>query len=166
MDRIEIGNKLRELALKYRYVLLVLAVGLFLMCLPERNETEKQQPSKQTEANADLAVRLEEILGTIRGVGRVRVLLTERSGESVLYQTDTDAAYGAENSSERTDTVVITSEDRAESGLIRQINPPVYLGAVVVCQGGDDPTVRLAVVEAVSDATGLGADRISVLKMK
>jgi stage III sporulation protein AG len=36
----------------------------------------------------------------------------------------------------------------------------------VICQGAADPAVRLAVVEAVADATGLGADRISVLKMK
>ena len=53
-----------------------------------------------------------------------------------------------------------------ESGLIRQINPPAYLGAIVVCQGADNNTVRLAIVEAVSRATGLGADKISVLKMR
>ena len=43
---------------------------------------------------------------------------------------------------------------------------PTYLGAVIVCQGGDSPTVKLAIVEAVSNATGLSADKITVLKMK
>jgi len=42
----------------------------------------------------------------------------------------------------------------------------LYRGAVVVCQGGDNASVRLAVVEAVSNATGLTSDRITVLKMK
>jgi hypothetical protein len=42
----------------------------------------------------------------------------------------------------------------------------VYQGAVVLCQGAADAAVRLAVVEAVSKATGLGADKICVLKMK
>jgi hypothetical protein len=37
---------------------------------------------------------------------------------------------------------------------------------VIVCQGGDQPEVKLAVVEAVCDAVGLTADKISVLKMK
>jgi stage III sporulation protein AG len=43
---------------------------------------------------------------------------------------------------------------------------PQYLGAIVVCQGADRSDVRLAIVEAVSALTGLGADKISVLKMK
>lgn len=35
----------------------------------------------------------------------------------------------------------------------------------MVCQGADNAAVRLAIVEAVSKVTGLGANRISVLKM-
>ena len=40
------------------------------------------------------------------------------------------------------------------------------VGAIIVCQGGDSPTVRLNIVEAVSNVTGIGSDRITVLKMK
>jgi stage III sporulation protein AG len=86
------------------------------------------------------------------------VLLTPASGKETLYQTN-------ENGDD-SDTVIITDSSRNESGLIRQVNPPVYLGAIVLCQGGDRPSVRLAIVDAVSKVTGLGADRISVLKMK
>ena len=39
-------------------------------------------------------------------------------------------------------------------------------GAVVVCDGADAPTVRLYVTNAVMSYTGLGSDRISVIKMK
>jgi stage III sporulation protein AG len=75
--------------------------------------------------------------------------------------------YGQTNENgDDSDTVIITDSSRNESGLIRQVNPPVYLGAIVLCQGGDRPSVRLAIVDAVSKVTGLGADRISVLKMK
>ena len=62
--------------------------------------------------------------------------------------------------------MTVTDGQRNETGLVRQVNPPSYLGAVVVCQGGDDPRVQLDIVNAVSRITGLGADRISVLKMK
>ena len=55
---------------------------------------------------------------------------------------------------------------RADPGLVRQVNPPEYLGAVVLCQGADNPSVKLSIVEAVSKATGLTTDRITVLKMK
>jgi stage III sporulation protein AG len=40
------------------------------------------------------------------------------------------------------------------------------MGAIVLCQGADVPSVRLAIVDAVSKVTGLVANQISVLKMK
>ena len=39
-------------------------------------------------------------------------------------------------------------------------------GAVVVCDGADTASVRLYVTNAVMSYTGLGSDRISVIKMK
>ena len=39
-------------------------------------------------------------------------------------------------------------------------------GAVVVCQGADDPQVRLDVTTAIAAYTGLGSDKITVMKMK
>jgi hypothetical protein len=63
-------------------------------------------------------------------------------------------------------TILTTDSDRNQTGLIHQKNPPVYRGAVVLTQGADDPAVKLAIVDAVGKATGLGADKIAVLKMK
>ena len=39
-------------------------------------------------------------------------------------------------------------------------------GAIIICAGADDPEVRLEVTEAVSLYTGLGYDRIHIVKMK
>ena len=41
---------------------------------------------------------------------------------------------------------------------------PTYRGALVVCQGGDQAAVKLAVTEAVAALTGLTADCITVAK--
>ena len=62
--------------------------------------------------------------------------------------------------------MIIVDADRKESGLIKQVNPQKYLGAIVVCQGADSPSVRLAITQAVSRIIGLSADKICVLKMK
>ena len=40
-----------------------------------------------------------------------------------------------------------------------------YMGAVVVCAGGDDPGVRLRITQAVQVFTSLGSDRIIVQKL-
>ena len=146
---------------KYRLVLLVLLAGLCLMMIPEGENapvlTEVPQVSQFSEEES-----LALILSKIKGAGKVEVLLTEYQGSETIYQTDNQESAD----SFRQETVILSSSTREESGLIRQINPPVYLGALIVCQGGDNPTVKLAIVEAVMDVTGLPSNQITVLKMK
>lgn len=160
----DIRKQLKNLVKEYKYVALILAIGILLMLLPEKQEMPDSAPVQSSEGN--LQAQLEEILSQIRGVGKVRVLLTVESGERTLYIRDEDRSESSENSQTRSQAVIITDSDRAQQGLISQVLPPSYLGAVIVCQGGDLPEVKLAVVEAVCDAAGLTADKISVLKMK
>ena len=152
---------------KFKFAAIVLVIGIAFLLLPNRVEsknissTETKQPEETS-----LAERLEQIISMIDGAGTVRVLLTTASGEEILFQTDGDSSQTADTSSVKTTTVTVTQTDKEEVGLIKQINPPEYLGAIIVCQGADKPSVKLSIVDAVSKATGLGADRISVLKMK
>ena len=165
MDVTKWKDRLKLAMDKYKYAMLVLLVGLALMCLPSR---EKETVSIESVAQEnqqqkmDLSRELSEILSAIKGAGEVRVLLAEGKGEQILYQTDNTISQD----SSRTETILITDSNRNQSGLIHQKNPPVYQGAIVLAQGADIPSVKLALTEAVSKVTGLGADRISVLKMK
>ena len=106
--------------------------------------------------------RLEHILSQIAGAGTVQVLLTEEAGRQTLYQTDIQS----DDSRRTEDTVLVEDAARTEAGLVRQTLEPIYRGAVVLCDGADQSGVRLAIVNAVSSVTGLGADRICVLKRK
>jgi len=167
MDWMSITRKMKDLAGKYKYVLLVLLLGIFLMSLPEADKESIQADVSDPEPVAtSKAKELEEILSQISGVGKVSVMLTEAAGSETIYQTDEDHAQSSDSESVRADTVIVSGSDRTEKGLVRTIVPPVYLGAIVVCQGGDSPAVRLSIVEAVSNVTGIGTDRITVLKMK
>ena len=164
MDWVTLRSRGKELVKKYRYVLLVVLAGLFLMVLPD-GKSAKAAPetaTAETEPRQDLQTELEEILSQIQGAGRVRVLLTQREGERTVYQTDEDST----SSGVRSDTVLLSGADRSQTGLVQQINPPTYLGAVIVCQGADSASVRLAIVAAVGSVTGLSTDKITVLKMK
>lgn len=163
MDWVTLRSRGKELVKKYRYVLLVVLAGLFLMALPDgKNAKAAPEPAAETEPRQDLQTDLEEILSQIQGAGRVRVLLTQREGEQTVYQTDEDST----SSGVRSDTVLLNGSDRSQTGLVQQINPPTYLGAVIVCQGADSASVRLAIVSAVGSVTGLSTDKITVLKMK
>lgn len=146
--------KLKEWIRKFRYVLLVLLAGIVLMMLPD-GSTETAAPVAEPLPQETLESGLERILSRIEGAGEVAVMLTEAGGEEIFYQTDGEGA----------DTVVITDASRNEQGLVRTRNPPTYRGAIVVCKGADSAAVRLAVAEAVANVTGLGMDKIAVLKM-
>lgn len=158
-----------EFTKKYKYVVLILLIGIGLMLLPtgkQRESVTQNQPEKQLEKEGSASVLLADVLSNIDGAGKVQVYLTIASGEQTIYQTNDTVSTGVDTSNTQIDTVTITDAQRNETGLVRQVNPPVYQGAIVVCQGADRAAVRLAIADAVSKVTGLGTDRISVLKMK
>lgn len=169
MEIIQFWKKIPDFWNKYKYVILILVAGLVMMLLPDFSSDEKdaqKQPQAAVQPKKTEEEKLAAILSQIEGAGDVHVMLSYARGEETVYQTDTDNSSGESNTSTRLESVIINAEDRTETGLVRQVIPAVYQGAVVVCQGGDNPGVRLAIVEAVSDITGLGSDKISVLKMK
>ena len=166
MDWLTRSEKVRLWIKEYRYVILVLIIGILLMMLPQGKTEEKKDDNvliPETEAVETLQEQLEQLLSLVQGAGKVRVLLTEAEGERVIYQTDGEQRS---QDSKRADTVIVSDSARAESGLVQQILPPSYMGAIILCQGADSASVRLSLIEAVSNATGLSSDRISVLKMK
>ena len=166
MELSTLRNRVAGFVKKYRFVMIVIAAGLLLMLIPGNNKSavkaEKQISQKESETAVDPQNALASVLSQVKGAGKVQVYLTTMEGEKIVYQSNTDKS--GENI--RTETVTITTADRGQEGLISQVNPPVYLGAIVVCEGADNPTVQLAIVDAVSKGTGLGTNRISVLKMK
>lgn len=162
MDMIERKNAAMIYIRKHRMVLIALLTGVALMLLPEKPKQEELPQVVQEEKSPDLEGALEEILSLIQGAGNVRVLLTEAEGEKIIYQINENASSGGS----RRDTVLVTNAQREETGLVRQIVPPKFQGAVILCQGAESSVVRLSIVEAVKSATGLPADRIAVIKMK
>ena len=159
---------IKEFFYKNRAVALVVLLGVLLMLLPT-GKTESKKPQQQAavaQPRESLEARLEQILSQVSGAGNVRVLLTQERGATSVYQLDLQEVTDGDRREIRQDTVTVTGSGRQQEGLLTQVEAPRYRGAVVVCQGGDNPTVRLSVVEAVSGATGLPSHRITVLKMK
>lgn len=150
---------------QYKYPMIVILIGLLIMLMPPKSKEKEIVILPADENIMTVEERLCDILSVISGAGKVRVLLTESLGEEIIYQTDINSNTSANLNDTSSDTVIVSDAERNESGLVRQVNPPVYLGAIIICEGADNPVVRLGIVEAVSTVTGLGADKISVLKM-
>lgn len=152
---------------KFKYPALILLLGVFLLLWPahpkQTSAEDAAESLPQPIEAPTLQAQMEEILSTVEGAGRVRVLLTKSCGDETIYQTDvTESESGS-----RTVTTVLASQ--SGSGEIPVVTKTVYgryQGAVVVCEGADRASVRLELVNAVAGLTGLSADRITVIKMK
>ena len=167
MELKRLKEKFKDSFKNYKYVLLILAVGIVLMALPTGSRsTQKEEENQNIIPEISQEEKLTQILKQIQGVGEVYVLLAAKSSGQITYQTDTDISNVSGGSDEKTETVILTDAQRNQTPLIKNSESPTYRGAVVVCQGGDLSAVKFAVTQAVINATGLSADRICVLKMK
>ena len=165
MDLSQLKKKCTFYLGKYKFVLLILCLGLIFIFLPTGSSGKTAaEPIKQHKDESYISQEeLAEILSKIEGAGRVEVMLSVASSSKTDYQSDKD---GSASASERSTTVTISDSDRNETGLITKTDAPVYRGAIIVCDGANNPSVQLSVINAVSNITGLGTNQISVLKMK
>jgi len=147
---------------KYRLPLLIFLAGLILAAWPTGKKQETKSVPVEAVSGFDMDAttsQLEQLLSGIAGAGRVRLMLTLSGSETTLYQTDSRTVTSA--GSTTTQTGSSEKEPAAQSVLY-----PQYQGALVVCDGADSASVRLAIIQAVSSLTGLGSNKIAVVKMK
>ena len=162
----KLAGKIKGPMEKYRLVWLVILAGLILLMLPMGEEEEPVQETTTATTQFDLAAlenRLEEALSKIDGAGEVTVVLTIQNGPRQVLAQDVDRRTGE---GENTETVILSRGSSAQETVAVQELYPSYQGALLICEGGDDPDVRLKLTEATSALTGLGADKISISQGK
>ena len=142
MDR-DGGKRLRTVNLleslkRYKYVLLVAALGVFLLLLPDGEE---------------------------RAAGAAGISAAEDFDRLALQKEMERIPSGGAEQARRAETVVGGSGIGA-GVVVTQSRYPEFIGALVVCEGGGSSAVRLAVTQAVSALTGLPSDRITVVRGK
>ena len=173
MERVnELPKKILAGLKKYKYAVLVLLLGVALMLLPfgkkeEAPEADVQEEPVTDEAYAQaLEQRLEDMLCQVSGAGQVRVMLTLMTGSRTEYQTDTQISDSETQSQEERKTVILSEGSAYDKAAVSAVQYPRFQGALILCQGADQSTVRLSLVNAVAALTGLSSGQITVIKMK
>ncbi|MBP1758858.1 MAG: Stage sporulation protein [Firmicutes bacterium] len=155
---------LRKVLERYKWILLIIAVGLLFLAWPDGNS--KVFPSAES---GNCAFDLEEMegkfskaLSEIEGAGRVTVVLTVKNGTQQILAEDTKYSERDNEVEEETSTVVLSRGSGVQEAVKLQEIYPQFQGALVICEGAGNPTVRLKLTEATTALTGLGADKISI----
>lgn len=149
----------------------------------ENNQEEVAEP-QQTHTGQDwftyasvLEDTLEEVLSTMEGAGKVKVMVTlKASGESVVEKdittgidasTQVNADGGSHNTSgnEKTGTTVYVKEDNVSYPYVKQVICPEIAGVVVSVQGGNSQTINKNITEAIQALFGIEAHKIKIIKM-
>lgn len=165
-------DKVKKLVQRFKLPMLFLALGLLLLSMPQTSKktsaSEQQTAPVQTEYDSVKALQecLETVLSSAEGVGRVEIVLSLAKSEESIFQEDVRRTYSDSGSTEETTTVFSSGSGSLKEPVVTVTNQPVFRGALVVCDGADSASVRLSIVNAVSGLTGLGSDKITVVKMK
>lgn len=149
--------------LKNKYVVIgICGLAILLILLPwgsGKSKNESVQP--QTAAEFDLEAyeeRLEDILSEIKGVRHARVFLSVESGMETVYAVDVDETVSEDKTVVKRETVISGGD-----GVRVKVLQPRFSGAVIVYSGAESASLRLNLTSAVSSATGLSSDKITVL---
>lgn len=154
---------------KRLFIIVAGIVGVLLLVvsefIPESEEdveiTENDDEISFTSYEKDIEERLKNLIESIDGAGKVQVMVTIESGDEKVYATESKKT---ENNEEK--SYVLVDIEGSDSGLLLKIAQPEIRGVAIVCQGADSPTVRNAVVGAVTSVLGISSNRVNVSKMK
>jgi len=156
---------------KYKYVTLIIVIGIVLILIPPKESTSKEKSVSAPALEFDLAdeeARIAQAISKMTGAGKVTVVLTLQSTMETVYQTDmterSDVGQSTQRNDKETRTVTVSAGSGAEQAAVVRKKYPIYQGALIVCDGADRPDVKLNIVGAVSSLTGLPSNKITVVK--
>lgn len=141
------------------------------------HDTSKVLAKTDSSQQDNLENKLEDILETINGVGKVNVLIkysesstvvamyNETTSESTTKENDGDGGSKDVKETENKKEIVYTDENGTNKPITEKVVMPVIEGAIVTAQGAGNATVKSSIVSAVEAVTGLAVHKIQVFEM-
>lgn len=141
--------------------------------IEQGNNKKEQRDSYYT-----LQSNLEEILETIEGVGKVKVLINyaetsttvamynETKTESITEEKDTEGGTRNVTSTDTQKEIAYTDENGTSSPITEKIVMPTIEGAIISAQGASNATIKANIISATQAVTGLATHKIQVFQMQ
>lgn len=174
----EIAEKVRELLKQRKWAVFMTvcgAAGLLLIMISSLLPDKKQENVKPSEngisfaendeLRCDTEKRLGELLSSIDGAGNVKVYLSFGSCQRYIYASEGRRSRSGDKTEEE-DKYVMVGSGSEKSPLVETVEKPEVTGAVIVCDGGDSPSVREKMYKAASAALGISTAKIYVAKLR
>lgn len=109
--------------------------------------------------------KLEEMISLINGAGQTRVIVTLECDYETVYAKDGSLTQNDKTTDEQSEYIIIDRE-KSEGGLLLKTVTPKIRGVAVVCSGGDSQYVKAAITEMLTAVLDIGANHVSVSKIR
>lgn len=188
----EKGKKKKIENIIFLIILLIITVIIINMVWGEENGEAKDQTDKvlakvieqgdnkneQKNSYYTLQNSLEEILETIQGVGKVKVLINyaetsttvamynETKTESITEEKDTEGGTRNVTSTDTQKEIAYSDENGSSSPITEKIVMPTIEGAIITAEGASNATVKANIISAAQAVTGLATHKIQVFQMQ
>lgn len=149
-------------------ILLGLSGMVLLLFSGSSNSSAKEEKTENTdiyETAGKIEKELEELLRSVEGAGKVKVLVTLDCLEEKTAAKNTESE-SSDSSTDTNEEYVLIDSDKGTDGLILKTTAPVIRGVGISCQGAVSPTVKQELTRLTSAALGVPVNRIWVTKMK
>ncbi len=181
-------NKKRQIENIIVFIIILIITVIIINNMWSTDKTESKENTSNSgkvlaETNAgttttdDLETKLEDILESISGVGKVKVLIkySESSTVVAMYNETTSESTSKENNGDGTSKDVTETENKKEivysdengenKPITEKVVMPVIEGAIVTAQGANNANTKASIVSAVEAVTGLAVHKIQVFEM-
>lgn len=159
---------------KLRIIVIIGLAGILLIFLSEILATnEKSQKNKdmivvsEEDYKKQIEAELTDILSEISGVGKARVMVTLAGTTEIIFAQEENIKKeesADKYSEDYQNKYVIIDSGGSKEALVRKVMKPEINGVLIVCEGGDSPTVSEKVYKAVSTVLGISSKKICVSK--
>lgn len=166
------SKKIEAVLKNKKFQIIFAAVVLFVVVVAYIGFVNVSGKDKQVTLSdgKELQSQVQDVLGKIKGVGNVKVLIVYDGGEQIEIAHKTDKRTDrVEDEGRVTETIEETSTPIFTNG-----NEPLIIGTkranidgvVVVAQGGDNPKVRVEIMQALSTLLKIDFNCIKVFDME
>ena len=162
---------------KNKWIIFAIIVAIcflaFGSCDSQSDETKKAENATPSENYQkyikSMEAELEEMLTSVKGVGRVKVMLTFETMDEKVLATNRKGnleseveEQGSRNKSSDEESVFLFGSGTGEQPYVLKKRLPIPVGVLVTATGAESESVKLEIYESVKALYGISGHRIKV----
>jgi len=165
-------EKIDKILRNKKFQIIFAAVVLFVVVIAYVSYVNVKDKDKQVTLSdgKELTSQIQDVLGKIKGVGDVKVLIVYDGGEQLEIASKVDKRTDRVEDEGRVTEII----EETTTPILTNGNEPLVIGTkrakidgvVVVAKGGDNPKVKVAIMQALSTLLKIEYNCINVFGME